>query len=513
MLIPRYQRLDRICLQETDTQNRPFVRVERRHGELRVSGERSFRMVTSPVDRSALEVAWSWQDDRLEVRSDRLGFLPIFYAASPDRILVSPSLPKLISEGAPVELDEAALAAFFQLGFFLGEDTPFRSIRVLPPDGVLYWRSGKLEVSGGFTLQSEVRLTRRAALDGYVSLFQQAIHRSLPHHGRIGVPLSGGRDSRHILLELHRQDCLPQLCVTLEHPSGDWPPRPLEDALVASRLAERLGVRHVILPPPSDRLEAEVRKNILTGFSADEHGWMLPLRDFFHGRRLRVYDGIGGDVLSAGLFLTPRRLRFLEGDCISDLAHDLCSNGYFLTLVRQSARFPRDLAVEQIERELRRHIAAPNPIGSFYFWNRTRREIGQAPFGLFLDKAAISTPYLDPDLQGFLASLPIGLLRDKRFHSDAIARGYPNFADVPYRASGKLHHGDGGRRLARFALQLLLYAAGGSRNTLRLPPLAARIARSFIDAKYRPAVSAFGPVAVYLIQLGRTVELLTSETR
>jgi hypothetical protein len=52
---------------------------------------------------------------------------------------ISSSIPRLIEAGAPIEVDEPALAVFLRLGFFIGDDTPYKHIRALPPGATLVW--------------------------------------------------------------------------------------------------------------------------------------------------------------------------------------------------------------------------------------------------------------------------------------------------------------------------------------------------------------------------------------
>jgi hypothetical protein len=116
-------------------------------------------------------------------------------------LLVSPSLVKLVEAGAPTGFDEAALAVFLRLGFFLGDDTPFQSIRTLPRTARSP-EAGTVTISGGYRFVRPQRLSRDAAIDGFIDLFRQAMSRRPPVGQDVVVPLSGGRDSRHILLEL-----------------------------------------------------------------------------------------------------------------------------------------------------------------------------------------------------------------------------------------------------------------------------------------------------------------------
>jgi asparagine synthetase B (glutamine-hydrolysing) len=120
-----------------------------------------------------------------------------------------------VEAGAPTGFDEAALAVFLRLGFFLGDDTPFQSIRTLPPDGTLTWEAGTVTISGGYRFVRPQRLSRDAAIDGFIDLFRQAMSRRPPAGQDVVVPLSGGRDSRHILLELCESGHRPSYTVTI----------------------------------------------------------------------------------------------------------------------------------------------------------------------------------------------------------------------------------------------------------------------------------------------------------
>src|SRR5205085_2976358 len=112
---------------------------------------------------------------------------------------------RLLLEGAPAELDERALSVFLRLGFFLGEDTAFTAIKALPPAATMRWRAGRLELRGSRPPPPPpADLGRSEAIEQYAALFRASIERCLEPGDDIVLPLSGGRDSRHILLELLR---------------------------------------------------------------------------------------------------------------------------------------------------------------------------------------------------------------------------------------------------------------------------------------------------------------------
>jgi len=74
--------------------------------------------------------------------------------------------------------------------------------------------------------------------------------------------------------------------------------------------------------------------------------------------------------------------------------------------------------------------------GSFFFWNRTRREIALASYRILNGGTEVLSPYLDHDLFDFLASLPASLMLDRQFHSETIRRAYPEYADIPFEDRG-----------------------------------------------------------------------------
>src|SRR5207244_8795816 len=129
--------------------------------------------------------------------------------------------------------------------------------------------------------------------------FREAILRRQPPTEDFALPLSGGRDSRHILLALCEAGHRPAFCVTAHYfPPGEMAAGDID---IARALTEGLSLRHVVLQQPVSRFGTEWRSNIETEFSSTDALWMLVVADFLKGHVRYIYDGIGGDVLSAGL--------------------------------------------------------------------------------------------------------------------------------------------------------------------------------------------------------------------
>lgn len=479
----------------------PYIHVRKLNQRLEVKGTPACHLghhLTSESISQGVFAGWKWDGERLRVVNDRFGFYPLYYFASPGECAVSPSIPNLLALGAPRDLDYAALAVFFHLGFFLAEDTPFLGIRALPSDVEFEWRNESLTVSGRLAFPKPQQLDRSQALEAYVEVFRQAILRRLPSGEEFSMLLSGGRDSRHILLELLHNGVRPAFCLTLDLHGR----RAGSDAMVAAELTKALDVPHVILPTTHADLRQEMEKNHITNLCTDEHGWFLPAARYLEGRSKTVFDGIGGDVLSAGLSMTGDRLSLAEQGRSHELAEDLIGQSSMDALICSEIKrhVSREVALARIITELKRHEAAANPVGSFIFWNRTRREIALSPYRLLRGIETVVCPYLDYAVYDLLAGLPGRMFVDHSFHTEAIKLAFPEHRHIGYA----MHHpsvGEDRGLRRRFVIDVARYGVRQKSSLLSKWSLLIRLMRCLVDEPYLESIRWLGPAALYLLQL------------
>jgi len=452
---------------------------------------------------------WHWDGARLVVTNDRYGFFPLFwFRATEGGVCLSPSLVTAIEQGAPTDLDIEALSVFFRLGFFVGDDTPFAGIKVVPPDALFEWRDGTLECRGRYPAPAKPSdVSRDEAIDRYIDLFAKAMTKRAPASNDFAIPVSGGRDSRHILLELHRMGFNPRACVT----AMDNPPDPSEDPRVAAILCGALGFRHVIVDQRLSIFAAQLRKNVETHFCASAHGWYLALADFLNHRTPCTYDGIAGDVLSQSKFLSVELdAAFRSGNtdtiCSALMSRQAASFSGVRALLsgRLKACLDPDVAKARLARALTRHLDAPNPVGSFIFWNRTRREIALAPYAILTGVPAVYAPFLDHELFDFLSTLPSSMVMDHRFHDDTIARAYPGFAHIPYVDPAAPAPDDAAERRRFLAESTCRFLPKKPSHLMKnLSPRAKMLAGILSGGRIRPWIS---PFIIYLDQLESIME-------
>ena len=490
--------------------NEKFI-LRSKDGAISVSGNASaefgYRMGSGESEADdGVWVDWAWGNDRFELKNDRLGLYPMFYHRDRNGFGVSNAIADLIGSGCSTELDDAAIAVFLRLGFYLGNDTPFKAIRALPPGAVLSWGSNgfRLESAALRSESSRASLPPRAAVEAYGELFQSAIEKFVTgENEKVALPLSGGRDSRQILFALLKANRRPDSCITVM----PIPPRSEDDAAIASEVARFDKMNHVVLPQAADLLGMELEKNRLTNFCADEHAWILPLRIYLNKHSFTsVFDGIGGDVLVTDVELNRERLRLYAKSDLRELAEDILGpEGYLPNMIRPDsyAKWGRELAVEHLIPELEKYRGSPNPIGQFYFWTRTRREIAASPWGILNDPCHVFAPYLSKEVFAFLAALPASYLLDRDFRTEAIARYYPEHAHLPYETEGLPPTRIDRKRIAGYASDAARYCLfpGGSRKHANASFFLPRIAKGLLNVAYGTNLHALFNKAVYLTQL------------
>ena len=487
--------------------NAPGFTLRRHDDRVEAKGNESVFLGYTSQDRDGVWTQWHWDGASFELTTDRYGIYPTYYFKDAHSLSVSTGVIDLLNAGASPELDDAAIAVFLRLGFFLGEDTPFRHIRALPP-GCTLRESARTRciVSPGMPPARDGKPpTRAAALEEFGVRFQAAVDElAAARPSRVCLPLSGGRDSRHILFALAQGGNLPDRCATLKH----FPPKPDEDARIAAEVAAALGVAHSVIEPSRQPITAELRKNELTSFCADEHGWTLALSEFVRaGGYNLLYDGIAGDVLSAGLFLTAQNLDLYRRGKLAELAETMLGGEkYLASMLHPDSRhrWRRELAKERLVTELARYASSPNPVGQFYFFNRTRREIALMFFSILGRDAHVFAPFLAAPVFDLLAGLPAEYFLDHTFHTEAISLRYPQYAQLPYEAKDAVATRQRWLDLANWTNQVARYCVWGAEGSyVRKGFTFPRLVKGLIDANYGAHQLNLWTMPLYLEQLAR----------
>ena len=460
-------------------------------------------------------VEWDWDGTRLQVTNDRYGIYPLFYACHGGEIRISPSIQHVLKGNFPKDLNYPALAVFLHLGFFVGDDTPFEHVHVLPPASTLTWRDGSLHLERdpmGSRIPPDIATNFDDAVDQYAGLFRQAIARRPPQGAAFTVPISGGRDSRHILFELLAQGHKPDFTATVK----SRPPADNEDIRIARILAEALELEHVEIDMPHQFFRANLKDIELTHFCSSGHVWLLPLAAYLKGRTDTLYDGLAGDVLSAGHRATKQKAALFREGSLKDLARLLLSEAKVEGLIDSTLR--RDfakkvsmaVAVERLTTELERHQEQPNPLLSYIFSNTTRRGISLIPFSILGRVPTVYCPYLDHEVFDFLMNLDTSFTLDNALHDETIRRAYPQYAHLPFedknakRLKGRDYHSYYRRAIFEFGGYMARQPWSLRSHLIRSDRMVLRMLRDMIGRRNNGAW--YLRPALYLLELERASE-------
>lgn len=457
---------------------------------------------------------WNWDGHRLLVTNDRFGFLPVYFAELPNGFGVSSSIMDLLRAGADSQLNDAAIAVFLRLGYYVGNDTPFLNIRLLPPCSQLTWNGTSLSLtqSAPPIPCKQSTLSRDEAVRQYGERFQDVIEAMLPDESqRMCVPLSAGRDSRHILYALVRAGRSPEQVIT----ARSAPPRPSTDAEMASKITAALRLPHTIIEQSDDRFADELEKDLLTGFCADEHAQMVPVARWLNSNQYDVsWDGIAGDIFSCGVYNDSNFLDQFKHRRFPELSSTLLADeGYLKGALSDVAykRWNRSLAIERLSEELALYSELPNPVAPFFFFNRVRRELALCPFGMLNQRTQILAPYLNHSIFDLLIDLPFEYFKGRQFHSEAIDQFYPELPKFEYVSSPSGAVLERRRRIWKFAGRMAKYSLGQDQSPswVRRSFLLPRLAKAMIDSQFGTEVPVLFSRLLVMLHLETTLQNTT----
>ena len=169
--------------------NEGWIRVLRAGASVEQEGQASFfkgyTLATGSKERrpDGVYVRWHWDGRQLEVQACETGFLPVFVYFDEHQAVVATRLSDLFqATRISPSIDHVALSIFLRLGFFIGDRTPFKNVRILGPNGHFIWSAEAQKLERNYPRISRSPLSRQDALEAYRDIFRDTMDRfpSLP---------------------------------------------------------------------------------------------------------------------------------------------------------------------------------------------------------------------------------------------------------------------------------------------------------------------------------------------
>ena len=311
--------------------------------------------------------------------------------------LNQPTFGALLHRGAKV--DPIGLATVLSLGYAVAGRTVLAGVSC-----------NEVDVSG-------FAATRVANAVQIEEIVTEAVRASLGSQ-RPMVLLSGGRDSRLILLVMRKLASRPSAVLTLAQRGAQ------SDAAVAARFAAAVGEPIERVAPLSFDGSRELDRHAMQSFQSLEHEWFMAISQMVRARGHNLYgglnggpngggvtDGIGAGVLSTGSLLHPEAMLLWKDRRIEDLfdwtaAHGSGVSAGFLAAARAEgvSLAEREAVLNEFASVMRSLESTPNPLGMYSLLHWTRRGIGASAYGQ-LPHELVRTPLFDEHLCRALAAM------------------------------------------------------------------------------------------------------------
>lgn len=183
-------------------------------------------------------VVYREDEGRLSIATDRYGYRPMFVSQRGRRVLFATAMKAIIAVLDTVpSVDGIGLLQSMRGGWPLGDRTWLDGIRLPTPGSWIHITAERSWESRYFRLHFEAaRGSSQSHAEGLAEKLTQALRRQTAPDERFAVPLSGGLDSRALLLAAPR-DRRPALTYTSGHADSF-------DVVYARQLARIAGVPH-----------------------------------------------------------------------------------------------------------------------------------------------------------------------------------------------------------------------------------------------------------------------------
>jgi len=234
---------------------------------------------------------------------DRMGIKPLYVAPLHDRVLYASELKALLPLMPQREIDEFALAQFFENQFSTGSETVIRGVRrVLPGTALKISADLKVETHRYWSAR-DVAAPRARSFEDAVAEWEPLFEQVMREHMRSDVPygvfLSGGVDSAVLLAQLKRLHKQP-----IKAWSIGWQDAAQGDEVEpATRIARELGAEHRVIRLDSRAVFHRLPRMTWAADDLMRDYACLPTLALAEaaGRELKVvFSGEGGDEAFAG---------------------------------------------------------------------------------------------------------------------------------------------------------------------------------------------------------------------
>jgi asparagine synthase (glutamine-hydrolysing) len=384
-------------------------------------------------------VIWDKREKRLILINDRYGLRPLYYAHHRNRFLFSSKVAGILKDSEfNKKIDWSAVGDFFTFQYVMGNKTFVKGISLLPPGSILTFEKGNVYLKHYWDWNYKETYDD-LSLDDYVDegyfLLRQAVKRCMEGEKAIGVPLSGGMDSRAIVGCIE-STYLPVPTFTF---GFSWS----NDVKFAKRNAAEVGTPHHYCPIDPDYLLIFCENGITytDGMINCIHFHTFNILDKMSKMIDIALDGLGGDVLFGS---------HLSSDIINCSDKNLILKRLFkkynsaVPFDHQSHFFSKEFFKEIKEdpfisfAERFSKIGAHESENKFDYLDLKNRQRRFIYYGSLMMRNQVESryPFFDYDFVDFYLKIPPVFRVNQRLYIEIFRKKLPHLARIPRANTG-----------------------------------------------------------------------------
>jgi asparagine synthase (glutamine-hydrolysing) len=381
-----------------------------------------------------------WDDRARSVYlvNDRYGVRPLQYSVVGENLYFAPEAKGILAaDGVPCRLNVRMLINLLSWGrIWIGQDTFFENILMLPPASILLWHDGKITLRQywDYVFEPEASIEEDFVNEA-VETFRRAIRRQTAAPLRYGISLSGGLDSRSVLAAACRRNAVKLDAFT-------WGVSEEHDELTLARhTANELGVSWHYLPLAPSDFVARASDGVFFSEGLDllVQSYGLKIYPSVQMEADCLLNGLALDVMLGGSYLS---VSITSDNVDAELAFSLAMKKaeYFST--SDCLRLVRIKDTGDLLGDLRtraktiwhagQNIHPADQSDRFFMLCRMWRYIflRQAGQRLFLEGV---TPSLDNDFLDLILRVPSNWRVGYRFYRRFLQATNPRMMQIPYQ--------------------------------------------------------------------------------
>lgn len=398
-----------------------------------------------------LLIACHEKEHKWHAWTNRLGTLHIYLGNFKGKLTLGTFLPAVAGMGSSKELDWMGLSSFFRFGFFPGDVTFFRDVRVIPPASHIIFDDQGTMLHETHYWHWHYQPDESRSYDETVDQFKDVFHHIISQQsaqGRIGLPISGGLDSRCLAGGMNNEKLArPAECIWAF--SYGYQDNSTETR-IAQKVADKCGLpfdRFTIRPYLFENLRQIMASlegfNDLTmcrqAFVLDE---MRQNSDFILGGHL-------GDLVLNDAGLPGERSQGFKVEKLADfLVHKLERPGSEWLLNNLVIHYiPPDQASRLHQELFQSELDSNKEIEDLDFRSKVFKmqqycfRFTATGFRMYQSVAYPRLPFYDDRLIDLICTIPTAFLRGRRLQIDYLKRYAPDLAKVPWQAAdANLYH-------------------------------------------------------------------------